>query len=224
MTASDRGIPCNIFRVGLVWADTKLGRYDELQQGYRLFKSCLLSGFGIRNYQYQMPPTPVDHVARAIVFLADRHYEGRGIFHISSSSQPIEGLFERCNEIAGTSLHLLSYYEWISAIKRLHHEGRSLPVVPLIEFAFSMDEESFDAHQRGIRFQNIRFDCDRTQHELESAGIAAPMLNDELLRLYVERMYAEDRDLREWMEQRRSGDCGERIRGPRFDGLSLSGA
>src|SRR5262249_1059531 len=65
MTAAARGIPCNIFRLGLVWADTEQGRYDELQRGYRIFKSCLLSGCGIENYRYEMAPTPVDYVARA---------------------------------------------------------------------------------------------------------------------------------------------------------------
>jgi len=87
MTADERGIPCNIFRLGLVWADTQQGRYDELQREYRIFKSCLLSGYGIRDYKYEMTPTPVDYVARAVVFLANRHCEGRGIFHIALSSQ-----------------------------------------------------------------------------------------------------------------------------------------
>ena len=42
-------------------------------------------------------------------------------------------MFERCNAIAGTSLELLPHFDWIQQIKRLHHEGRSLPAVPLIE-------------------------------------------------------------------------------------------
>ncbi len=33
MSAAERGIPCNIFRLGLVWADSRRGRYDELQRG-----------------------------------------------------------------------------------------------------------------------------------------------------------------------------------------------
>src|SRR6202011_2169482 len=103
-TASERGIPCNIFRLGLVWPDTEQGRYDELQHDYRLFKSCLLSGLGIENYRPEMPPTPVDYVARAIAFLANRYCDGHGIFHISSSNQMVGGMFERVNEVLGTAL------------------------------------------------------------------------------------------------------------------------
>ena len=42
LTAGERGIPCNIFGWGLVWADSQQGRYDELQREYRIIKSCLL--------------------------------------------------------------------------------------------------------------------------------------------------------------------------------------
>jgi amino acid adenylation domain-containing protein/thioester reductase-like protein len=196
LTAGERGIPCNIFRLGLVWADSQQGRYDELQRGYRILKSSLMAGCGIKDYHYDMAPTPVDYVARAIVFLAARHSDGRGIFHISSPTQMKEGLFERCSEVAGTPLKLESFYDWLQTIKRLHQEGRSLPVVPLIESLFSMDEQSFEQYQRRIRSVTIHFDCTRTHRELEQAGILSPVLNDDLLRLCLESMLSRDAELR----------------------------
>lgn len=201
MEAARRGIACNIFRLGLVWADTQLGRFDELQHVYRVLKTCLLSGYGIENYHYPMPPTPVDYVARAIVRLARRPRGQPGIFHLSSPTQMEEGVFERCNAIAGTRLELLPYYDWVCAIKRLHRSGQSLPAVPLIEYAFSMDEASFQAHQRSARSAaNIRFDCSATQRELARAGIVAPVLNDEMLRVCLQSMLARDPDLQELAE------------------------
>lgn len=197
LTAAEKGIPCNVFRLGLVWADTEQGRYDELQREYRILKSSLLSGYGIQDYRCGMPPTPVDYVARAVAFLASRHSNGQGIFHISSSEAMAAGMFERCNELFGTSLRLLPLYEWILQIKRLHNEGRSLPVVPLIEYAFSMDEDSFYENRR--RFGQTRFDCARTHNELEQAGIVAPALNETLLRAQIERMFAKDEELREYL-------------------------
>src|SRR5262249_49884611 len=146
MTAAERGIACNIFRLGLVWADAQHGRYDDLQREYRLLKSCLLSGLGIEEYGYGMAPMPVDHVARAIVALARQSPEGGGIYHLASSDQKAGGLFEQCNEIAGVALDLLPQYEWIGAVKRLHEAGVPLPVVPLIEFAFPMTEAAFDEY------------------------------------------------------------------------------
>jgi thioester reductase-like protein len=197
MLAGERGLPCNIFRLGLVWADTQQGRYDELQRGYRIFKSSLLSGYGIKNYRYEMPPTPVDYVVRSVVFLADQHSEGGGIFHISSKDLMVGGVFERCNEIAGTELQLMSYYEWIRQMKRLHNAGRSMPVVPLIEFAFEMDEESFTKLLTNIHSNNGGFDCARTHSELEHGGIVAPFFDDDLVRDYLESMFSRDEQLRQ---------------------------
>ena len=78
MHAAERGIACNIFRLGLIWADTALGRYDELQREHRLLQSCLASGYGIQDFRYETPPTAVDYAARAIVALAMQNPHGRG--------------------------------------------------------------------------------------------------------------------------------------------------
>ena len=191
MTARERGVPCNIFRVGLVWADAKQGRYDDLQTPDRFFKSCLFSGYGIKDCRYESPPTPVDYVAQAIVYLGSQHPDGQGIFHISSTTPMATGLYERCNEFGNMSLKLLPYYEWISEIRRLYQEGRSLPAVPLIEFAFSMDEQSFYDHQRRLGLGRLRFDCARTQQELERSGIVAPVFNDNMLKVYVKNVLSQ---------------------------------
>lgn len=202
MTANERGIPCNIFRIGLVWADTSRGRYDELQREYRVFKSCLLSGYGIKNYGYEMPPMPVDHVARAIVFLAARHGAGRGVFHIFSPAQPMEDVFESCNERMGASLELLPLDEWVEKMKHFHHLHRPLPIAPLLESALSRGEAAFDEHEHegGRRRTSRRFDCSRTQGELEQAGVLVPVSNHDLLRINLEGMLANDIELQELME------------------------
>jgi amino acid adenylation domain-containing protein/FkbH-like protein/thioester reductase-like protein len=197
MTGAQLGVPCNIFRLGLVWADAQRGRYDELQTAYRVLKSCLMSGCGIENYRHPMAPTPVDYVARAIAFLANRHRDGNGIFHIAGRAPALDGVFERCNEIAGTALKLLPHHAWICEMKRLHCSGRSLPAVPLIEYAFSMDEAAFHEHQRRAGLDRMRFDCSRTYAELEPEGIVAPALDDALLRVCLQGMAVYDTELRD---------------------------
>jgi len=195
--ATERGIPCNIFRLGLVWADTAKGRYDDLQWAYRIIKSSLQSGFGIKNYRYGSPPTPVDYVARSIAYLSKEHRDGGATFHISSTKKMEEGLFERLNRVANTDLELLSMFEWIGEMKRLHESGISLSQVPLIEFAFNMDEQSFNRHQRDLHAADLQFRCAKTHRELELAGIVAPELSDELLRSCIKSMVQTDRDLRD---------------------------
>ena len=192
MTASQRGIPCNIFRLGLVWADAN-GHYDELQREHRIFKTCFLSGLGIRQYRYDVPPTPVDHVARAVVFLASRHTDGGGVFHIASAGQPMESVFERCNQLTGVSLTLLPFYEWLSAIKQLHLQGHTLPAVPLLEHLFSMDEDSIMERERSTTRAQIRSDCTATSRELERGGIMLAALDDAALEAYIERLLLEEK-------------------------------
>lgn len=204
MLAQQRGVPCNIFRLGLVWADTQEGRFDEQQNVYMVLKSCLLSGYAIKNYQYPMPPTPVDYVARAITYLGRSHTAGQGIFHISSSRQAIEGVFESCNTITDRPLELVPQYQWICEMKRLHREGQSLPAVPLIEYAFDMDEDSFHRHECDKRsVVNVHFDLARTNRALEVAGIVMPVLNDELLSVCLNGMLSRDAELQEMMKQSR---------------------
>jgi hypothetical protein len=82
-------------------------------------------------------------------------------------------------------------------MKRLHRSGWTLPIVPLIESAFSLDEAAFNAQMKSIRDAQIHFDCRRTYQELDSASISAPILNDELLRLCVTGMLCRDVDLSE---------------------------
>ena len=196
MTASQQGIPCNLFRLGLIWADAQRGRYDERQREYRLLKSAILAGCGIKDYRYSSPPTPVDYAARAVVSLAQRQAHGQGVFHISTANSMTRGLFEHYNEAMGTPLELLSEADWICEIKRLHHEGSSLPIVPLIEFAFSMDQPAIEAHLIKSRFASIRFDCTRTYAEIRSTGGSLTISNDDLLPRGFAGMLQRDPDLR----------------------------
>jgi thioester reductase-like protein len=183
MRAAERGIPCNVFRLGLVWADAAKGRYDELQQVDRFLRSCLLCGHGIEKFSHEMPPTPVDGVVRAVAHLAGRNPQGGAVFHVAAGEQATQGWFERCNELLGTGLKLLPEYEWIQYVKGMHDAGRSLPVVPLIEYAFTLDRAELAAQRE--RRARLRFDCSRTHRELAAAGLALPPLDDGLLQTCI---------------------------------------
>lgn len=185
VTAMQRGVPCNVFRLGLVWADGAEGRYDELQREDRLFRSCLLTGLGIKNYQFEMIPTPVDHVSEAVVFLSKRHGRGGGIFHISSTAKTMDGIFERCNELKYTSLRLLDFPDWIAEMRRLHNSGNTLPIVPLIEPLFSKGREFIQKQQAHLENGQPRIQCAKTSGELLVGGICAPLFDETLLHRYL---------------------------------------
>ena len=205
LSARERGICCNIFRPGLIWADASQGRYDSAQWPYKLLKSCLLSGLGIRNYRFPMPPTPVDHVANAVVSLAKSNPEGWGIFHLSAHTHSVEDVLACCNQVADTRLELLDTPEWLTAVRRVHQEGRSLPVVPLIDFAFPTGAEAARTTRYDVLGLNT-FDCTRTCRQLERLDIAVPTFSEELLRLAVTDMLARDGELRDMQLHERRED------------------
>ncbi len=215
LNASQCGVPCNIFRLGLVWADAEAGRYDELQREYRLLKSCLLSGYGIERYRYGMAPTPVDRVARGVVFLANEHPGGDGVFHISASSQDVGDIFERCNRVMDVALDLVPFDVWIAEVKRLHDAGLSLPIVPLVQFAFYTKPASFDGYWTEYQSDHTQFDCSATERELERGGVILDGFGDDQLKLCLEWMVNRDSDL----VQRRRGSSFEQapsLHGPEF--------
>jgi thioester reductase-like protein len=218
MNAAQRGVPCNIFRLGLVWADSHRGRYDELQRVYRIFKSCLLSGVGIRNYQrYEMPFTAVDFVSKALAHLGGKHRSGCNVFHISAPAQMTQDVFACCNDTFGMSLELLPLYDWIREISRIHQAERALPATPLVEFALSMSENSFyDLHRTHAR---MRISCEKTQAELDRVGIRPPRLGVESLAMVLEDMMSRDSELVEIKERRGAGTVGSWA----YDGSQPSG-
>jgi thioester reductase-like protein len=185
MQAAERGVPCNIFRLGLVWADTQQGRYDQLQREHRLLLSSLRSGFGIKSYRYPLAPIPVDYVARSIVHLANRYPSGSGLFHISPGSESPRDIFERVNDVAGLSLKLVSPFEWIAEIRKLHLKGCSLPIVPLVQFGFSMGERDFNRTWATEMAPAVQVESSQTLDELEQGGITLPPLDEGMLRTYV---------------------------------------
>jgi myxalamid-type nonribosomal peptide synthetase MxaA len=168
------GIPCNIFRLGLLWADSRHGRFDELQHVHRLLKTCMMIGAGIENYHFPQDPVPVDYAARAVVALSKADHITSGTFHITSSSQAPDGLFEYCNLLLKAPLRLMTFYDWIQGLKRLHRAGHSLPITPLLEFTFSMRREEFAEYLRLSKANSVWASCQETCRELAKLGIGPP--------------------------------------------------
>lgn len=185
LQAGARGFACNLFRLGLICADTRQGRYDERQWGYRLIKSCLLSGYGITSYEYDPAPIPVDYVARALAYLGGKHRGGGSIFHLAGHGNALGGLFESCRELIDTPLELMAYSEWVDAVSVSRRAGRALPIGPLIGSGLATAVAG-----------RIRFDCSRTREELAAANLPVPEFNRQLLRMLLENMLSRDPELR----------------------------
>jgi amino acid adenylation domain-containing protein/thioester reductase-like protein len=190
------GMACNIFRLGLVWADSSQGRYDDRQREHRLIKSCLQSGYGIRNYGYDIAPVPVDYVAKSVVALATAHPQGGEVFHISSMNQGFKELFERSNQCDITRLQLISYREWIHEMRSLFYAGKTLPILPLIEHLFCLSAVELNGYLGRVSQVLPQIDSSRTIAKLRSLGVGGPpVLDDSSVCSVITDMLIRDSDL-----------------------------
>ncbi|MBN3758340.1 NAD-dependent epimerase/dehydratase family protein [Paraburkholderia sp. Tr-20389] len=195
--ANERGVPCNVFRLGLVTADSHQGRYDGLQSFHRLLKSCALMGAAFSGYRYDLVMTPVDYVARAMVWLGERHREGGGVFHLSSMDvTPMEAVFERYNRVAEPALEIVSYAQWLAKVRALYERGVVLPVMPLVYGVLDKDDDALRRLAEARAHTTLVYDCSRTQAELSTAGIDMIPFDDALMRVYLGGMLALDDELR----------------------------
>lgn len=186
--AQDRAIRCNVYRLGLVWADSKNGYFDPKQREYRILESCIRSGYGITNYSYDMQPIPVDYVANAISILAEQNPQGGRIFHIGGSAGKTINISECLNNNSSLSLIPVPLFKWIKKIRNLHENGQSLSAVPLIQSSFSMNQLEFESYQREKNQSILNYCWLKTQKELEISGLKIPDFNKEMIMLAMEHI------------------------------------
>jgi len=101
-----------------------------------------------------------------------------------------------------------------------------LPITPLIQFAFAMEERAFEAHQRRMRFHAAAIDSSATCRELEQAGIMEPHFDDIQLLRFFKGLCARDVDVRgaKALSSKDDGTAEARRAPPRNSGRTRSQA
>lgn len=186
--AQARAIRCNIYRLGLVWADSEKGRFDAQQREYRVLESCVLTGCGIIDYAFDMQPVPVDYVVNAISLLAKQNPQGGQIFHIGGTEGSVINICACLDDLPILSLKRLSWFNWIKEVQALHNQGHTLPVVPFVGFGFSMNEKQFEEHQVNAAQNRSLFDWKKTREELELSGLDTPVFDRKMIKLTLEHI------------------------------------
>ncbi|AGK50095.1 thioester reductase domain protein [Burkholderia thailandensis MSMB121] len=195
--AAARGVPCNVFRLGLVTGDGRRGHYDELQAYYRLLKSCILMGAAFDDFRYDLVITPVDYVARALAHLGAKHPRGGRVFHLSTMQvTPMRTVFEMMNAHLGTPMRMLTHRAWIDELRVRYRRGDVQSIVPVVQWMMNMSDAELVKLAREREETTFIYDCTATHRELEEAGIVVPVFDDALLQRYLRGMFADDADLR----------------------------
>ncbi|KWZ38906.1 polyketide synthase [Burkholderia savannae] len=195
--AAARGVPCNVFRLGLVTGDVRHGRYDALQAYYRLLKSCVLMGAAFDDFRYDLVITPVDYVARALAHLGAKHPGGGRVFHLSTMQvTPMRTVFEMMNAHLPAPMRMLTHRAWIDELRVRYRRGDVQPIVPVVQWMMNMSDGELVKLAREREETTFIYDCTATHRELEAAGIVVPVFDDALLQRYLRGMFDDDADLR----------------------------
>jgi thioester reductase-like protein len=188
--ARDRGIPVTIHRIGLIVGDSVNGRSNEDDFVARILIGCIQAGYGpdIRN---SMDMTPVDYVARAIVYLSRQPESNGKVFHLLNP-RPItwSRIIDTCIH-AGYAMQKLPFQEWIEAVEE-HEDPTTNPLHPLLPF-FHLN---FAGRMLGVSETAYHaLGTESTQRALAPSGLQCATVDEELVRTFMSQ-YVETGRLR----------------------------
>jgi thioester reductase-like protein len=180
--ARTRGIPVTIHRIGLIVGDSQNGCSNDDDFVARILIGSIQGGYG-PDIKRQMDMTPVDYVARAIVYLS-RQQESLGkVFHLLNP-HPItwSSIMDSAIEL-GYPLEKLPFDSWVGAIEEYGNPATN-PLQPLLPF-LHLD---FAARMFGVSDAAYQaLGTEATLRALEGSGIQCASVDRSLVRTYIQR-------------------------------------
>ncbi len=130
--AQEKGIPLQIYRLGLITGDSITGKIPENQWFSWLLKSCYELGYFAEEMTF--PITPVDYVSQAITSISLHQNITSDIFHLSNSQfVNLEKFFN--NPVAKLDeIKKISLQNWLSKLEIRKNEIEILPILKFIDF------------------------------------------------------------------------------------------
>ncbi|WP_431222418.1 SDR family oxidoreductase [Serratia sp. L9] len=184
-----RGIACNIFRLGLITADSELARYDELQAFYRLFKSSIQMGMAFDDAYGDIELTPVDFTAKALARLGCIYNPEENIFHLSAARGiPRCDFIKKLNEHLPQPMSVVSYRQWLQEARRRYQKGEVLPITPLIQDMMMLNDEELDNFYQSQQEGSLGYDSSHTLIALAKKEITLPVTHHSWYRLLVDSL------------------------------------
>ncbi|HEX9922937.1 MAG TPA: thioester reductase domain-containing protein, partial [Anaerolineae bacterium] len=172
--AQERGIPCSIYRPGLISGHSQTGITNTQDLTSRLVKGSYQLGlYPDRNRALNI--VPVDYVSRAIVHLSRQPGIWGQVFHLTNPQPtPLKDLVHWAGSL-GATLQEASYREWRTALIDQVEQGIENELLPLLPF-FSSDSPQQIEQQ---------VDCQNTLRYLAGSDIVCPPMTPSLIETYV---------------------------------------
>ena len=180
--ARARDIPVTIHRIGLIVGDSQHGCSNDDDFVARILIGSIQAGYG-PDIKRQMDMTPVDYVARAIVYLSQRQESLGKVFHLLNP-QPItwSRIIDSAIEL-GYPMEKLPFDAWVEAIEE-YGDPETNPLHPLLPF-LHLD---FAARMFGVSEAAYQaLGTEGTQRALDGSGIDCAPVDRTLVSTYIQR-------------------------------------
>jgi thioester reductase-like protein len=186
--ARERNIPVTIHRIGLVVGDSQTGHSNHDDFVARILIGCIQTGFG-PDITNAMDMTPVDYVAKAIVYLSFQQSSLGKVFHLLNPS-PItwNSIMDSIFQV-GYPITQLPFSNWVQAIEK-YGDPTLNPLHPLLPFLHI----NFAARMFGVSETAYHaLGTQETLRALAESGITCPAVDTELIRTFLQQFVASGR-------------------------------
>jgi len=185
--AASRGLPCAIYRPGVISGDSRTGIMDRGQLGSRQLLSQLRYGM-VPDLQMSVDMAPVEYVGNAIAHISLRPDCSGGRFHLCNPNpitlQEMTSVFTRL----GFSVSTVPFMAFKALLDTV--DATDTGIFPLLSH-FAKDVSFNDgaeavALQRALEAVTTRkFSCTHTLESLQGSGIECPRIDDRLIGTYT---------------------------------------
>jgi amino acid adenylation domain-containing protein/thioester reductase-like protein len=179
--AGERGLPVNIYRLGLVTGDSRTGACNGDDHLDLFIRSCIRMGC----FPAGMPPAhivPVDILAGAIVHLSKQKNREGTNYHLFNPepvpSDRILGTYRKNNK----GLQKIDAEKWFAQVEETMETAEPLPLVPYLPMYKKFLQEYLQQDPE----QQAFYSCKQTMEILARDNIHYPELSDASLNAYFQ--------------------------------------
>lgn len=183
LQARERGLPVTIYRPPLISGHSQTGAWNTDDVVCRVIKGCVEMG-SMASLDYILNLSPVDYVARAIVYLSKQEESIGQIFHLNNPKALHWKDFVNWVRNFGYKINLLSYEDWEQELSKIQPFSRN-PLSPLLPFFRKRLPNGNLIIPQQYNCQKLPIiNCLQTFDMLYRNQIICPPFNSELLNKY----------------------------------------
>lgn len=195
MQARELGIPCNIYRFGLMTGDTKLGRYDKNQWMYQMLKGFIMFGYGFDKMpDFNHATMPIDIAAKTVVKLSQYEEKNQNYFICNPNRIPVQNLIQVYNKYAKNPVKIIDFYDWMKKAEEYISEGNELVIYFFVQHLSGYTREEISGYINN-KVRKLDIHSDKTQEAMKKVGIDMPELDEALIKKYLDYVIKDDEQL-----------------------------